>query len=645
MTIGVAPVVPTFQFLDSNGRPLALGSVTVYLAGTTTPTNTWQNRDLDQLNQWPVPLDAAGRCTMWLDATLAYKFLLKNALGAEQFTVDNVSGAAGSAAQITFIQDGTGAVIREAQDKMREWVSVADFGAVADGTDCSAAVQLAVNEANAKGASIVLFPEGSARSGPSNYYNLGTTTINIPCGSMKLMGQKYTKIRKTGAGAFFDIAVIGEGFEVDGLWFVGDNTDGAYALKFTGADNGSYMQGILNAHIHDCWFEGVGKKETVTDAAGGAIYVPSQCLGMNVEHNICSQGGFLMRVTAGSDGIKISNNVSNISRSVAIQFEGTAGSSTVEISNNNLANVGGAVFLKAAGYVNIFGNTCIPGESEAGALGALVKRTINMDGSVSLTEDAGGVSAAFWISSAQQTNINENVCSFGGSAQAGDYGIYLSNLQATCWVGNNFVTGQTLKAIRVWGGQPQILVNNRSSNALKDDVYSDSIHPGIQHSYTVASPYSHWQAWGTSIPQGPFEFAYPAHNATDGFSQMRASNATDPTEYLGMGWDDGGSVGYIQAYKTGTGYRTVRMRSPMLFLGGSGDTTALFQAGASQGSNILYCQNNAASITYFKVGPTGRIGMANLPGPYADNTAAAAAGVAVGDLYRQTTTGAVMVVF
>lgn len=46
---------------------------------------------------------------------------------------------------VTFTQAGTGAVARSAQDKMREWVSVKDFGAVGDGsTDDTTAIAAAI---------------------------------------------------------------------------------------------------------------------------------------------------------------------------------------------------------------------------------------------------------------------------------------------------------------------------------------------------------------------------------------------------------------------------------------------------------------------------------------------------------------------
>jgi len=68
--------------------------------------------------------------------------------------------AAGSTADaVTFLQGGTGAVSRSAQAKLRETVSVKDFGAMGDGTtDDTAATQAAVTAANG---STLIFPEGN----------------------------------------------------------------------------------------------------------------------------------------------------------------------------------------------------------------------------------------------------------------------------------------------------------------------------------------------------------------------------------------------------------------------------------------------------------------------------------------------------
>lgn len=122
----VIAVIPKIQFSSATGAPLANGTLTTYLAGTTTPTPTWQDQALTILNTNPVQLDSRGECILWLDSTVVYKFVLKNAAGVTQWTQDNITNT-GSGANISFIQAGTGAVATTVQAKLREIVTVTDF--------------------------------------------------------------------------------------------------------------------------------------------------------------------------------------------------------------------------------------------------------------------------------------------------------------------------------------------------------------------------------------------------------------------------------------------------------------------------------------------------------------------------------------
>ncbi|CAB4152221.1 hypothetical protein UFOVP607_1 [uncultured Caudovirales phage] len=94
---GVIATIPRYQFSNSLGVPLANGTLTVYLAGTTTPTNTWQDQALTTLNTNPITLDSRGECVLWLNSTVTYKFVLKNSVGVTQWTADNIYGNADAA--------------------------------------------------------------------------------------------------------------------------------------------------------------------------------------------------------------------------------------------------------------------------------------------------------------------------------------------------------------------------------------------------------------------------------------------------------------------------------------------------------------------------------------------------------------------
>lgn len=76
---------------------------------------------------------------------------------------------------VGFIQAGTGAIARTSQDKMRENVSIKDFGAVGDGvTDDTAAFNLAIAYANGRGGIDAANITGTTIFMPDGRYKIGT---------------------------------------------------------------------------------------------------------------------------------------------------------------------------------------------------------------------------------------------------------------------------------------------------------------------------------------------------------------------------------------------------------------------------------------------------------------------------------------
>ncbi len=68
------------QYFDDSGDPLDGGFVYVQLSGTSTPATTYSNSTGTQ-NTYPIELDSAGRCVIYLDPAHSYKFSLTDALG------------------------------------------------------------------------------------------------------------------------------------------------------------------------------------------------------------------------------------------------------------------------------------------------------------------------------------------------------------------------------------------------------------------------------------------------------------------------------------------------------------------------------------------------------------------------------------
>lgn len=79
------------QFLDDNGNPLSGGLLYTYLAGSSTPVNTYTDSTGGTQNTNPVVLNARGEADVWLSSALAYKFVLKDSLDAEIWSVDNIT--------------------------------------------------------------------------------------------------------------------------------------------------------------------------------------------------------------------------------------------------------------------------------------------------------------------------------------------------------------------------------------------------------------------------------------------------------------------------------------------------------------------------------------------------------------------------
>lgn len=91
MTAQLAPL-PVFRGWDNNGNPLYQGQLFSYVSGTTTPQATYTDSTQSTPNTNPVILNARGECNLWLDPTLTYKLLLKDSLGNQIWSVDNIPG-------------------------------------------------------------------------------------------------------------------------------------------------------------------------------------------------------------------------------------------------------------------------------------------------------------------------------------------------------------------------------------------------------------------------------------------------------------------------------------------------------------------------------------------------------------------------
>jgi hypothetical protein len=84
------------QFFDNSGQVLTGGLLYTYLAGTTTPADTYTQSNGITAHPNPIVLNAAGRVPdsgeIWLSDGVLYKFALKDSNGVQIATYDNISG-------------------------------------------------------------------------------------------------------------------------------------------------------------------------------------------------------------------------------------------------------------------------------------------------------------------------------------------------------------------------------------------------------------------------------------------------------------------------------------------------------------------------------------------------------------------------
>lgn len=216
----VATVIqnPLPTFYGTNGIPLTGGYVYFgepNMDPRTNPVSVFYDDDLTIPAVQPLRTTAGylyrngAPTNVWTAGN--YSVLVLDANRRQVYYYPEWAGA--SSATMSFLQAGTGAVARTAQDKMREFVSIKDFGAVGNGvTDDTAAILAACNYAISAGKSVLvpagtyictynvlLFTFSGAANSCFSLCGQGSASIlKMANGAMTANGRRFLDFRPTG---------------------------------------------------------------------------------------------------------------------------------------------------------------------------------------------------------------------------------------------------------------------------------------------------------------------------------------------------------------------------------------------------------------------------------------------------------------
>lgn len=258
---GVISPNPKFLGTDNNNEPVVGGKLFTYISGTTTKQTTYNSSVITagNANSNPVIMDSAGRATVFLDPTLAYKFVFAPSTDTDPpvspyWTVDGISesvttnlevtGTAGETIAVgehVYLSDGTGGLTAG-----RWYLTDADL---AYKSSSAAALGVSLSALSAGQSGLIrtdgIYDAASGLSAGSIYYLSGTAgaiTSAAPSTNPRIVAQAYSTtaykiLYQTAASTDVDISgTAGENLTLNDCAYMSDGSGGKTSGRWYQAD-------------------------------------------------------------------------------------------------------------------------------------------------------------------------------------------------------------------------------------------------------------------------------------------------------------------------------------------------------------------------------------------------------------------------
>lgn len=248
---------------------------------------------------------------------------------------------------VRYVPAGTGAQTTTVQAKLRETVSVKDFGAVGDGvTDDTAAIQAAIDAVNAAGGGSIFIPHATYILNARLYVKANVT----------LQGENKSFLKCTNASSGGDIGLHGDNVELNDL-----------KIQIAGSQCLFLSAAVSNITIENCWLYDTGHTGIMFQANAAG------CSNINIINNIISGGtyGVLFNSSLSGSGAQITGNMMYDNKCIELNTTGGAWTDTI-ISGNILDSSGSngstdafAIGIAKGKKVLVYGNTIVDSYREA----------------------------------------------------------------------------------------------------------------------------------------------------------------------------------------------------------------------------------------------------------------------------------------